>query len=176
MLKFEDLKRFVGRAWYPQLVAFLGALDQFIGIVPTEAVMIAGILVRPSRWLSMAIWTSTGCAAGAMLLAHLASLHGVDFLNLHFPNLMHSEGWEQASRFVGKHGHWALAIIAVSPIPQQPAVAFAGVSHLEADKVFIAVWVGRIAKMGFLAWAATHAPHLLKRLPGFGRTTMGQKK
>jgi membrane protein YqaA with SNARE-associated domain len=162
----QKLKTFADRSWYAPLVGLLAGLDQFIVVIPIEWLLIPGVLVRPKRWLSSALWVTTGCALGALLLAGVAENYGPDLLTQWAPSVVHSKGWVQATGFLDEHGALSVFLIAVSPFPQQPIVALAGLAKISLPKVFLAVWMGRAIKYCLVAWLASHAPNLLSRLPG----------
>lgn len=166
MSVLEKLKNFADRTWYVPLIGVLAAVDLFIVILPIEWLMIPGVLMKPRRWLPIALVITTGSALGSLALAALAQAHGPAFIENHLPSLIQSIRWKQSSEFIQLHGPLALLVIAGSPLPQQPAVAFAGLSKMSLPLVFSVVWVGRALKYCFVAWAASHAPKLLAKLPG----------
>jgi membrane protein YqaA with SNARE-associated domain len=160
------LKTFANRPWYAPMVGFFAGADQFIIVVPIEWLIIPGVLVRPKRWLGTALWVSTGCALGALALASVTDIYGQPFIEHAMPSLSHSPHWNQYLGYLQHGSAWALALIALSPLPQQPAVALAGLTHMPLLHVFVAVWFGRSLKYGFVAWASSHAPRLLGKIPG----------
>jgi membrane protein YqaA with SNARE-associated domain len=162
----QRIKNFADRSWYAPLIGVFAGADQFIVIIPIEWLLIPGVLMRPRRWLSSGLWVATGCALGALALAAVAKFYGLDLLAQWAPSVVHSKGWGHATHYLEDYGAVALFLIAASPIPQQPAVALAGLTKIALPKVFVAVWLGRAIKYCFVAWLASHAPGLLAKLPG----------
>jgi len=74
-----------------------------------------------------------------------------------------SRSWSQGIEFLHHYGNLGLGLVALGPLPQQPAVALFGLANVPIISIGIAVWLGRSLKYGFFAWAATHAPRLLGR-------------
>lgn len=165
------LRRFVGRPWYNPVVAALAAIDLFILIVPTDILLTSSVLLQPRRWISSFLWVSTGSAVGAAVLTALLQYGAAEFLMSHFPAIFHSEGWEGTRGFVQNHGGWALALISVSPLPQQPGVVISALSGMSIGEIFCAVWLGRALKYFTFAWLASHTPRALERF-SIGRAAM----
>lgn len=170
----ERLKKFADRSWYAPLVGLLAGADQFIIIVPIEWLMIPSVLLNPRRWLRNALWITTGCTVGAVALAAIADFYGMSIIQHWAPRVVESANWIRSLKYMNDHGAWALLLIAASPLPQQPAVALAGLSHMSLAKVFIAVWIGRAIKYCVVAYIASHAPTLLNKL--FPRSKPTQKE
>jgi membrane protein YqaA with SNARE-associated domain len=143
--KLDRLKRFADRPWYPALVGFLAGADQFIVIVPIEGLMIPSVLLNPRRWFRTAVWISSGCTLGAL-------------------HVVQSKEWAHSMTFIQSKGAWALFLISAGPLPQQPAVALAGLSHMPLAKVGLAVWLGRTLKYCVVGYLASHAPKLMSKL------------
>lgn len=160
------LERFAQRIWYTPVVALLAALDLFILVVPTDALLISNVALRPKRWISIAIWFTAGSALGSLALALLINHYGIDFLGalgLHpdkFPS------WEMTARWIRDYQGPALAVFGGGPLPLQPAVMLAAIAKVSPGAIFFWVALGRALKFFFFAWAATHAPNLLNRIWG----------
>jgi membrane protein YqaA with SNARE-associated domain len=158
------LKKFADRAWYAPFVGMLAGADQFIMIVPIETLMIPSVLLNPKRWFWTALCVTTGCTVGALALSTLASLYGMPLIEHWAPHVLHSPSWIRSTGYINEKGAWALFAIAIGPLPQQPAVALAGLSHMAPLKVFLAVWLGRAIKYCFFAYLASHAPKYLTKI------------
>ena len=159
----RKLQGFADREWYAPMVAVFAALDSFIIFVPIEALLVPSILVRPRRWWSSALWVTLGSAVGALALAYVVSLHGEAYVAHLLPKIYHSPSWNRSANFMAEHGVWALAAIAASPIPQQPAVAFSALVHTRCEVIFLAVFVGRAIKYLFVCRLAAFAPRIFRK-------------
>lgn len=164
MSTLRGLKKFSDRGWYAPLIGLLAGMDQFIVVVPIEWLMIPNILFRPKNWLRTSLIVTTGCALGALALAALADVYGATLISQWAPSVVHSAGWARSTAYINQGGAWALLLVAASPLPQQPAVALAGLSHMSLGKIFAAIWVGRAIKYCSLAFLASHAPTVFNKL------------
>ena len=163
MSLFQKLKRFSDKNWYAPLVGVGAAVDAFIFLIPIEALLIPSILIKPKRWWSSALWVAFGSALGAMILSYVVSIHGETYVAHLFPRLYQSPKWGQSVDLMRRHGIWALAGIAVSPIPQQPAVAFSGLVRTPLLGVLFAIFIGRAIKYLVVCGIASRAPRLFKK-------------
>jgi membrane protein YqaA with SNARE-associated domain len=156
---------------YPLLIALLAALDLFVAFIPTDAILISSVLLKRERWLLMAVTVALGSTLGALALSGAARGIGLPLLLewTPFVKLHASETWSEAERWIAAWGSPGLAFIAVGPLPQQPAVLVCGLSRMPLPAIGLAVFVGRIAKYLFFAWAALRAPRLLQKLGLPGR-------
>ncbi len=145
------------------MVGLLAAIDLFILVIPTDVILTSSVMLQPRRWVTGFLSVSTGSALGALALALLLQSGANDFLTEHFPAIFRSQGWEGLDRFLDLHGFWALALISVSPLPQQPGVVVAALSGMFLWEIFLSVWIGRVVKYALFAWLASHAPETLKR-------------
>lgn len=147
---------------YPFIVAALAALDLFILVVPTDALLISAVFLKPRRWISISLVVAFGSALGALALAGIAA----DFPN-HLPQALtvgaDGGAWEKTRNIFEHYGFWALTILSISPVPQQPGVVIAGLSQVPLWDVFASVFLGRIVKYLLFSYLATYAPDLLTR-------------
>ena len=157
------LFRFMDRPWYLALVAALAFFDLFCGVIPIEVFLVSAVVVKPRRWGWAFLLTTSGSALGALFLGALVQWDSSWIMNHLFSSLSRSQSWVQMTEFVSRYGALALGSIAVSPFPQQPAVAIAALSKMPLPVLFVSVWAGRAIKYGFFAWAGSHAPGLVSR-------------
>ncbi len=167
VLKFiARLERFSQRVWYTPAIALLAGLDLFILIVPTDALLISNAALRPKRWVWIALWVTAGSALGALVLGLAVQTFGTHFLSVVGFNPESSSGWRSAAQWIRDYQGLALAVFALGPFPLQPAVVLATIAGVSPWSLFCWVYLGRVIKFLFFAWAATHAPGLLSRLWG----------
>jgi len=167
------LEKFADRPWYLPAMGLLAALDLFVGVIPTDGVLISTVLLRPKRWVLAFIVIATSSALGAVALALAVQNLGEPFVNYLLGDALQTPTWIKVSDFLQEQGVLTLAFISVGPAPQQPAVVLGALAHMPLSKIFIAVWIGRALKYGIFAWAATHAPRFLMRWK-FIRKEVGQ--
>jgi membrane protein YqaA with SNARE-associated domain len=162
----DFLQKHANAWWYAPAIALLAAADAFVIVVPTDGLLVSASMLAPRRWVYHALIVTVGSALGAWALAAILETHGLPFL-LHLnPGLEETRAWVWSDRIMDNWGGYALFLISLSPIMQQPAVALAALAGMPLSKIFLLVFAGRVLKYGFLAWISTHAPGLLKRLWG----------
>lgn len=159
----KKLQKYSDRAWYLPLLSIIIGLDLFVLIIPSDAMMISSVLLRPKRWGRICLWVSAGSAFGALALAALLQWDSAWLMHF-LPDIFQSSGWEQTDAFLDTHGGWALAVFSFSLLPQQPAVALAALAGMPLSLIFISVFAGRLVKYGLLAYFASHAPRLLGKV------------
>ncbi len=160
------LQRFVDRLWYPPLLGLLAAADNFIVVIPNDGLLISSSMLRPRRWLSLAIWIAIGSTLGAFLLAVLIEAHGMPWVLELIPGLDSSSAWVWTERFFDNYGLIVVFLIAATPLPQQPAVILATISSIPLWQIVVVVFIGRLIKFLVMAYISTHAPRLITRIWG----------
>ncbi len=160
------LEKFAGRPWYTPVVALMAALDLFILVIPTDALLLSNVALRPKKWIQIAIWFTAGSGLGSLALSLLIHHYGIDFLGTVGIHPETSSTWESTARWIRDYQGPALAVFAGGPFPLQPAVMVSAVARVSPWAIFLWVSLGRALKFFFFAWAATHAPKLLGKLWG----------
>ncbi|MFN8846086.1 MAG: YqaA family protein [Bdellovibrionales bacterium] len=160
------LQRFANRSWYPSLVGFLAALDNIILVVPNDGILISSSMLTPKRWWQLALLTSLGSTLGALALCLLVKTYGLEFILTLFPRAQEAQTWQWTLQFFDRWGIGLVFLVAVAPVPQQPAVVLASLSHLPVSLLLVTIFVGRLIKFTIMAWVASHTPQLLKKMWG----------
>lgn len=155
------LETWIDRAWAVPGLAMMAALDLFVMVIPTEGILISSVILRPKRWWSIALWITTGSAFGSLILAFITHHLGPLALESLFERSLSSPSWGQLELLVDQYGAIALALIALSPLPQQPAVLIAALGKMPVFDIAVMIWLGRFPKYFFFAWLASHTPKLL---------------
>jgi membrane protein YqaA with SNARE-associated domain len=137
-------------------------------VVPIEVLLVPAVLTRRRHWFRTGLWISLGSALGAASVAWLAARYGIRFVDKLFHGATHDPAWVKAQSYISAHGWWGLALVSLSPLPQHPAVAIAGLARMKATVVFVSVFAGRLIKYEVLAWATAWLPRLLHREPHAG--------
>lgn len=153
----NGLQSFAGRPWYFPALGFLAALDFYIFIVPTDALLVSSVLLKPKKWVSAFFWVGLGSALGAVSLA--AALQTGVF------TVPESETWGWLKEFFTHYGSLALALIALSPLVQFPVVVLAALSGMPLGELFVICLLGRWVKSAVFAYIASRAPELLFKIP-----------
>lgn len=160
----EALRRHGDRPWYGPALAGLALVDVFLVFVPTDGIVVSSAMLTPRRWFSIAAWVTLGSTAGALLLAHLVQAHGLPLILHYYPGLETSSTWTWTTTFFDRYGLYLVFLIAASPLMQQPAVILAAAAREPLVPLTVVILIGRLLKFGVVAWIASHAPNLLKRL------------
>ena len=125
---------------------------------PVTAVVVPAALLVPPRWRQIAAMTALGSALGATLL--VIAFHHLGWAQIYgrFPELATHATWSQVIAWVSSYGTLALFLIAVSPLPQTPALIFFGIARQDYLSVFIALLLAKSLKYSLFAWMATRFP------------------
>jgi membrane protein YqaA with SNARE-associated domain len=142
-------------------VAFVLTMSMAMPFVP---VLIATVLARRDRWIAIVLLSSLGSAAGGLVLYLIFHHLGWNQIIAWYPDLVQSQAWSDATRWVSAYGTSALLIVAASPFPQTPALIFAAVSRLSIPQVFLALLLGKLLKYGMYAWLAAKFPSWFRDL------------
>ena len=152
------------KKWYLPVAAFFTFMDAFIPVVPNEAFLVLAVLPRPKKWFDVSALFAFASALGATALAALISFFGQPVILYFFPELLHSQTWQNSIHWMQVNGAWGLSLVALSPFPQHGAVAILGLAHSPLAIIFLSVFMGRFLKYGLVAWCAVHSPNILRKL------------
>lgn len=163
---FRHLQHHSNRWWYPPLIGAMAFADLFILVVPTDGILVSAVAIAPHRWIYTGLMVALGSALGATALAHVLQVKGMPYLLHMVPGIEHTKTWLWTNDLMHKWGDWGVAAVAISPLPQHPAVALAAFAGISLFEILVAVFLGRAIKYLFLAWLASHSPKLLNRCWG----------
>jgi membrane protein YqaA with SNARE-associated domain len=125
---------------------------------PVTAVVVPAALLVPRRWRQIASLSALGSALGATLLVIVFHHLGWAQLYERFPELATHPTWNRIMAWVSSYGTIGLFLIALSPLPQTPALIFFGIARQDYLGVFIAMLLGKLVKYAVFAWTATRFP------------------
>lgn len=162
----QRLERFVSRWWYGPMLFVAAGIDHYVIFIPTIGLMVSSVFLAPKRWLTISLWTGTGSWLGVMCMGWLAQYFGVQVIEDHFPELLHTQFWDLAHRFFTDFGAWVVFVAGLTPFPQPPAVIIAAIAGTPLIKIGAVLLVATCAKFGFLSYLASHAPQKLNRFTG----------
>jgi len=158
------LTRFARTPWYLPVLVLAVAADAYVFMVPTEALLIPAVLMKPKRWFSTAFVVSLASAIGAASFSILTTRYGEPWMRHLFPSAFGSQYWQRFGDFMKLRGGVGLGLISLSPFPQHAAVALAGLARLKGWTVFLAVLLGRLPKYLLVAWLSLHSPKILRKM------------
>ncbi len=150
--------------WYLPLVLALSTACTLSMTIPTTAVLIPAVLLRPQRWLWICAAAVLGAAIGSTTIAYGFQAEGWNALQSRFPELVQAQSWQSTMNMVDQYGLWALAAICALPLPQTPALVMCALSqHIPLSGIFVAVLAGKAAKFAALAALAAACPERVMR-------------
>lgn len=119
--------------------------------IPFGSILAVAVLLVPRRWMAIAAWSSLGSSLGALTL-YLGFHHlgWAQFIQA-YPEIAASRAWRDATRWVSNYGTYAVFVIAALPVPQTPALIFAGIERLPVAGIWLAVLLGKLIKYGIYA-------------------------
>jgi membrane protein YqaA with SNARE-associated domain len=165
----ERVQRYVGKPWYVLLCSLLAMADLALTVIPTDPILISAVILRPKKWLRFSFFMTVGSALGVLGLAALLIYDREAIMKHVFPHLFGSPAWEQAVRLLHHYGSWAIGLVALTPLPQQPLVILSALSGLPLASIAGLYFVGRLTKFLLLGWLASHTPAVLLKIPGLGK-------
>jgi len=142
----------------PALVGILAAVSSLSMSLPWETIVIPTILLVPQRWIGIWLSSTLGGSAGGAVLAYLFHAIGWSTLHAHFPQIATSHEWQNIAHWVEQYGFWALAAVAMLPLPETPAIIVASLSHQPVASLFLALLIGKFVKYGLIAWLVAAFP------------------
>lgn len=149
--------------WYGPALALMAAVDLFLIVIPTDALLVSACMLRPKKWLYFSIIVSFGSAIGVFILAAVLRTHGLPLLLYLAPNIESSHAWRWTLELMANWGPSTVFLIALSPIMQHPAIALAAFTGMSLWKISGLVLAGRAIKYIFFGWLSTHAPGVLNK-------------
>jgi len=162
----HQLRLYSNYWWYPYLIGILVAADSFLLIVPTDAMTVSAVMLEPKKWLRYAMLVAISSTIGAIILATMVDIYGIDFIHAFFPGVENTKMWQWTDEFMQNYGLLVVFGVAVTPLTQPPSVILAALSHMPLAQIFIAIFLGRALKYLLIAWVSTHAPKLLGKMWG----------
>ncbi|MGZ3695630.1 MAG: YqaA family protein [Bdellovibrionota bacterium] len=149
--------------WYPPALAFMAAVDLFVIVIPTDALLVSACMLKPKKWFLYAVVVSIGSAVGVFILAAVLRTHGLPLLLHLAPHIESTHAWKWTIELMANWGPWAVFLIALSPIMQHPAIALAAFAGMPLWKISGFVLAGRLIKYLLWAYLSTHAPWVLAK-------------
>ena len=155
------LTRWVDRPAYPAIVGSAALAATLSMTVPFASLLIVAVLLAPRRWKAIVLWSSLGSAIGAGVLYLVFHHLGWARLFEAYPELTRSRAWADVTRWLSAYGVAALFVIAGLPVPDTPALMFAGIYRLPVVEVLLALFLGKLIKYGVYAGLTAKFPGLL---------------
>lgn len=162
----QILQRYADRFWYPPLIGFLAALDNFIVVVPTDGILISSSMLTPKRWFILALSIAVGSTLGALVLAALVEFQGLPWILDLYPGVAETRTWVLSMEFFDKYGMFLVFVVAATPFMQQPAVILASLANTPLVELAAVVFAGRFIKYLAMAYLGSHTPRLLMKMWG----------
>lgn len=128
------------------------------GTYPVTAVVVPAALLVSRRWRGIAMAAAFGSAVGATVLVVAFHFFGWKLLHGAFPELAAHARWREVVDWVAENGAAGLFVVALSPLPQTPALVFFGIARHDYAVVFLAMFAGKLLKCGAFGWSASRFP------------------
>jgi membrane protein YqaA with SNARE-associated domain len=138
--------------------AGLAALGTITAAIPVTAIVVPAVLLQAKRWREIALLAALGSAAGAVVLM-LAFHHlGWELVAARYPELASHTNWQAVMGWTEHYGLVALFLIAVSPLPQTPALIVLAIARHDFFAAFLVMAAAKAIKYGAYAWFAWRFP------------------
>ncbi|WP_435607668.1 hypothetical protein [Pseudomonas knackmussii] len=163
--------RWAGDGWkLPWLCLGLALVGTLFAIYPITSVVVPAVLLVPRRWLGIAVFCALGSSLGALLLMIVAHHMGWSSLYAHFPQMLQDPTWQRVMDWTYSYHLLALFLVAISPLPQTPALVVLANAPLDYPGALLVVFVGKLLKYGLFAWVGSRFPaHIHDFLHRHGR-------
>ena len=142
----------------------------FVGTVtaawPVTAVVVPATLMAAGRWRAISGVSALGSAIGATVLMLVFHHLGWTQLFERYPELVTDASWARVVDWGARYGTVALFLVALSPLPQTPALMFFGALRPDYAGVFAAMLAGKLIKYSAFAWTSSHFPERVGKLLG----------
>jgi membrane protein YqaA with SNARE-associated domain len=160
----QTAKRYSSQKWYSWWTGGILFLDFFVPILPGASLVVASSLMQPRKWIVFAIMMTLGATAGSFVTSFLFQLFGDQLLEILFPGITASSGWDGATSLVRDYGVFALFVMACVPVPIRTLTVVAAISGIGWPIILIATLLGRSICFGTLSYLASRAPQYMLRL------------
>lgn len=177
------VKRGTSGPAYPTLVGTI-ALGLTVSMsVPFGGVLAVAVLLATTRWRSIVLCSSLGSSLGALVIYLIFHHLGWSQFIAAYPEIAQSNAWRDAARWLAQYGPFALFAISALPLPQTPALMFAGIYRMPVPEVWLAMFLGKLIKYGIYGRIVYEFPeryarryaHFLATVQGANDSTEHQK-
>lgn len=145
-------------------MGFLAFIDNFIFIIPTDGLLLAGSAAVPERRKALVLWLALGSVLGGVLFVLLVEVYGHPFLEWFLPGMMKTSQWLVMERWVTRYGLGTLFLVGSLPITQHPILALTALAHFSLLEVGLILLAARLLKYTVTAWVAVKAPQLVLKI------------
>lgn len=160
------VRRYANRFWFPPLLLVLAILDVLLIIIPIDGILISSSMLIKRRWMPFALSVAIGSTIGALLLVNLVDSYGLHKMLEFYPGFDQGYMWKWTLNFFNQFGLLIVFLMGITPLSQQPILAIAALSDISFFPLALAILISRIIKFCIIAYIATHAPRLLKKIWG----------
>ncbi|AZZ36045.1 hypothetical protein CIK05_04315 [Bdellovibrio sp. qaytius] len=160
------LQYYIDRTWYLPMLSLLALLDNYIIVIPIDGILISSSMLKPKKWFYFGFFVAIGSAIGALGLAYIIRVYGIQIVESFFPHIQSSSSWIRTQSFFDQYGLWLLFAVAVTPFTQQPAIILAVLAGVPVLQIFLIEFLGRWIKFSLMAYVGSHAPNLIKKFWG----------
>ncbi|MFA6236287.1 MAG: VTT domain-containing protein [Bacteriovorax sp.] len=162
----KKLHRFVGRIWFPPMLILLSMLDVLVIVIPADGILVSSSMLKKKRWPFFALSVAIGSTLGALLLFFLVDYYGLGKILEFYPGINQSHAWNWTLKFFNQYGLLVVFLVGLTPFSQQPVLLMAALSELAFVPLVTAIFFSRIIKFSVMAYIATRAPRMLKKIWG----------
>ena len=160
------MEQFADRIWYPPLIAFLAAIDNFIIVIPNDGILIASSMLIPKRWALFSVSIAIGSTIGAIMLSALVEYQGLPWILNLSPGINQTDMWVWTEKFFKQYGLIVVFLMSAAPVIQQPIIILSVLTKTPLWKLTVTFFVGRLIKFMIIGFLGSHSPRFLKKIWG----------
>jgi membrane protein YqaA with SNARE-associated domain len=166
----------VQRPYYFFLLGFVTMMDAFVLVIPTDGLLVTSVLGHPKAWFRNALATTVGSVLGSLLLASAIEFYGIDLLVTLAPGIETSSAWARSTDLMLNYGIYAIFLVGLSPLPQQPIVVIAALAKISLPLLGILLMSGRLLKYLIIAFVSAKSPDYVNKFRGIKKELEAAKK
>jgi membrane protein YqaA with SNARE-associated domain len=163
----------------PAYPAFVGAIALGLTVsmsVPFGGVLAVAVLLAAPRWRAIVLCSSLGSSLGGLVIYLIFHHLGWSQFIAAYPEIAQSNAWRDAARWLAQYGSLGLFAISALPLPQTPALIFAGIYRMPVPEVWLAMFLGKLIKYGIYGRFVFEFPeHFAQRYGAFLATAQGAR-
>jgi membrane protein YqaA with SNARE-associated domain len=155
------VKKITTHKWYIPLTSLIVALDFFVAPLPSTAFVIASCMLKPKKWLVIAMSYTFATIIGGIIFLYLFQTFSEGILNFFFPSLSIEQTDSGIIGFLHQYGPYGLFVLACTPIPIRTVSMITILLSSAFWPIIFAISMGRFILYLVLAYLSSRSPEWL---------------
>lgn len=151
-----SLQKHADSPWFVWWVAGTSLLLTLVAGPPFGLVLSSAVLLRPQKWLSIALLSAVAATIGSVILLEVFHHLGWHYISANFPEFEGSDFYQMVKGWLAQYGVWTLFLVTIIPMPQTPALALCALVEPAILPAAFAILLGKGIRYsiyaGITAW------------------------